>query len=58
VVVSCRSEPDEDVLGWRLESILPDDWEVETLAWEPITGHTDPVLGPENGGQEPPQDAR
>lgn len=28
VVVSCRTDEDEDVLGWRLESILPDDWDV------------------------------
>ena len=29
VVISCRTDEDEDVLGWRLESILPDDWELE-----------------------------
>lgn len=31
IVVSCRMDEDDDVLGWRLESLLPDDWDVETV---------------------------
>ena len=46
VAVSCRSDDDEDVLGWRLESLLPDDWEL-VIEREPISAQ---------GGPQPDQD--
>lgn len=47
VIVSCRSDEDEDVLGWRLESLLPDDWEV-VLEKDPPEDPEPPQDTPEN----------